>query len=376
MARTKCKQNPIIPEAEAPAPAQKKYRTAAYIRLSVEDSGKPGADTIEGQKNLLLRYIENDSSLTLYGLFCDNGRTGTDFERPEFEKLMEAIRHGEVDCIVVKDLSRFGRDYITVGDYISRVFPFLGVRFISVNDGLDSINPQDIDSLDTSFRTLIYDLYSRDLSRKVKSAKKARAERGAFLSPYAPYGYIKDPEDKNHLLVDEEAAVVIRRIFQRAADGSKAWEIAAELNGDGVCSPKTYKVNAGCIRTPWRSIREENFWTVGLITKILRDERYIGKVVYGKRLRDIVGNTHTVKISRNDWIVVPDQHEAIVSKTLFDAAQACMREYREYESPTADCQRQSTETQGVLRSVRLCYGTGQSQERCLFLWNKTAEYRL
>ena len=124
-----------------------------------------------------------------------------------------------------------------------------------------SINPQDIDSLDTSFRTLIYDLYSRDLSRKVKSARKARAERGAFLSPYAPYGYIKDPEDKNHLLVDEEASSVIRRIFQRAADGLKTWEIAAELNGDGVCSPKNYKVNAGCTRTPWRSIQEDNFWT-------------------------------------------------------------------------------------------------------------------
>ena len=227
-----------------------------------------------------------------------------------------------------EDLSRFGRDYITVGDYISRVFPFLGVRFISVNDGFDSINPQDIDSLDTSFRTLIYDLYSRDLSCKVKSAKKARAERGAFLSPYAPYGYIKDPEDKNHLLVDEEAAVVIRRIFQRAADGLKAWEIAAELNGDGICSPKTYKVNAGYTRTPWRSIQEENFWTVGLITKILRDERYIGKVVYRKRIRDIVESPHTVKISRDDWIVVPDRHEAIVLEALFEKAQICMREYR------------------------------------------------
>ena len=233
-----------------------------------------------------------------------------------------------------EDLSRFGRDYITVGDYISRVFPFLGVRFISVNDGFDSINPQDIDSLDTSFRTLIYDLYSRDLSCKVKSAKKARAERGAFLSPYAPYGYIKDPEDKNHLLVDEEAAVVIRRIFQRGADSLKAWEIAAELNGDGICSPKTYKVNAGYTRTPWRSIQEENFWTVGLITKILRDERYIGKVVYRKRIRDIVESPHTVKISRDDWIVVPDRHEAIVPEALFEKAQICMREYREREVMT------------------------------------------
>ena len=334
MARTKRKTNPVIPAMEAPAQAQKQYRTAAYVRLSVEDSGKPGADTIEGQKNLLLRFIEDDPTLTLYGLFCDNGRTGTDFDRPQFEKMMEEVRKGHIDCIVVKDLSRFGRDYLTVGDYISRVFPFLGVRFISVNDGFDSSNPLDIDSLDTSFRTLIYDLYSRDLSRRVKSAKKARAERGAFLSPYAPYGYVKDPKDKNHLLIDTEAAVVIRRIFQRAADGLKAWEIAAELNGDGICSPKNYNVEAGCTRTPWRSIQEENLWTASLVAKFLRDERYIGKTVYGKRSRDIVGSTHTVKISRNDWIVVPDRHEAIVPEALFEKAQACMREYREREVMT------------------------------------------
>ena len=319
---------------EAPAQAQKQYRAAAYVRLSVEDSGKPGADTIEGQKNLLLRFIEDDPTLTLYGLFCDNGRTGTDFDRPQFEKMMEEVRKGHIDCIVVKDLSRFGRDYLTVGDYISRVFPFLGVRFISVNDGFDSSNPLDIDSLDTSFRTLIYDLYSRDLSRRVKNAKKARAECGAFLSPYAPYGYVKDPKDKNHLLIDTEAAVVIRRIFQRAADGLKAWEIAAELNGDGICSPKNYNVEAGCTRTPWRSIQEENLWTASLVAKFLRDERYIGKTVYGKRSRDIVGSTHTVKISRNDWIVVPDRHEAIVPEALFEKAQACMREYREREVMT------------------------------------------
>lgn len=332
MARTKRKTNLVIPAAESPAQAQKQYRAAAYVRLSVEDSGKPGADTIEGQKALLTSFIESSSDMELAALFCDNGRTGTDFDRPQFEKMMEEVRKGHIDCIVVKDLSRFGRDYLTVGDYISRVFPFLGVRFISVNDGFDSSNPLDIDSLDTSFRTLIYDLYSRDLSRRVKNAKKARAECGAFLSPYAPYGYVKDPKDKNHLLIDTEAAVVIRRIFQRAADGLKAWEIAAELNGDGICSPKNYNVEAGCTRTPWRSIQEENLWTASLVAKFLRDERYIGKTVYGKRSRDIVGSTHTVKISRNDWIVVPDRHEAIVPEALFEKAQACMREYREYEA--------------------------------------------
>ena len=334
MARTKRKTNPVIPAAEVPAQAQKQYRAAAYVRLSVEDSGKPGADTIERQKALLTSFIESSSDMELAALFCDNGRTGTDFDRPQFEKMLEEVRKGHIDCIVVKDLSRFGRNYKETGNYLERIFPFLGVRFIAVNDGFDSSNPLDIDSLDTSFRTLIYDLYSRDLSRRVKSAKKARAERGAFLSPYAPYGYVKDPEDKNHLLVDAEAADVIRRIFQMATDGAKPWQITAALNGDGVSSPKNYKVEAGCTRTPWRSIREENFWTANLVAKFLRDERYIGKTVYGKRSRDIVGSTHTVKISRNDWIVVPDRHEAIVPEALFEKAQICMREYREREVMT------------------------------------------
>ena len=315
--------------------------TAIYLRISSEDvdfktGEKDESESISNQRRLLRDYVSAHADLSGSEIleFCDDGWSGTNFERPAIKELLEQVKRGKINCIVVKDLSRFGRDYITVGDYISRVFPFLGVRFISVNDGFDSINPQDIDSLDTSFRTLIYDLYSRDLSRKVRSARKARAERGAFLSPYAPYGYIKDPEDKNHLLVDEEAASVIRRIFQRAADGLKTWEIAAELNGDGVISPKNYKIDAGCTRTPWRSIQKDNFWTANLVGKFLRDERYIGKVVFGKRVRDAVGRTHTVKISRNDWIVVSDMHEAIVSEALFEAAQACMREYRECASPT------------------------------------------
>ena len=317
-------------------------RTAIYLRISSEDADlrtgeKDESESISNQRSLLREYVSSHAELSDSEIleFCDDGWSGTNFERPAVKALLEQVRRGQINCILVKDLSRFGRDYLTVGDYISRVFPFLGVRFISVNDGFDSSNRLDIDSLNTSFRTLIYDLYSRDLSRRVKSAKKVRAENGAFLSPYAPYGYVKDPEDKNHLLVDAEAADVIRRIFQMAADGTKPWQIAAALNGDGVISPKNYKAEAGCTRTPWRSIQEENFWTANLVTKFLRDERYIGKTVFGKRSRDIVGSTHTVKISRNDWIVVPNRHEAIVPEALFEKAQTVMREYREYEAASS-----------------------------------------
>ena len=161
-------------------------KTAMYLRISSEDEDlrtgeKNESESISNQRSLLREYVSGHAELAGSEIleFCDDGWSGTNFERPAVKALLEQVRRGQVNCIVVKDLSRFGRDYLTVGDYISRVFPFLGVRFISVNDGFDSSNPLDIDSLDTSFRTLIYDLYSRDLSRRVKSAKRARAERGA-----------------------------------------------------------------------------------------------------------------------------------------------------------------------------------------------------
>ena len=195
MARTKRKTNPVIPAAEAPTQAQKQYRAAAYARLSVEDSGKPGADTIEGQKNLLLRFIENDPTLTLYGLFCDNGQTGTDFQRPEFEKLMEAVKRGEVDCIVVKDLSRFGRNYKETGNYLERIFPFLGVRFIAVNDGFDTLTAQrGADGYLVPLKNLINEVYSKDISRKSGSALAAKQKNGDFIGAWAPYGYRKCPD--------------------------------------------------------------------------------------------------------------------------------------------------------------------------------------
>ena len=312
-------------------------RVAMYLRLSSEDgdlkdTGKAESESISNQRGLLQNFISSQPDFSGWEVseFCDDGWSGKNFERPSFLRMMEQVRQGQIHCIVVKDLSRFGRDYLVVGNYISRVFPFLGVRFIAVNDSFDSSRPQDIDSLDTSFKTLIYDLYSRELSAKVKNAKRMRAEKGLFLSPFAPYGYVKDPENKNRLLIDEEAAAIVRRIFALTIDGAKPSEIAAMLNREGVPTPMLYKRAAGCSRDRWPSIHEENFWTVGNICKILRDERYIGKCVYGKRERDMVGNWHTVKRSKSDWVVVDETHEGIVSKADFQKAAGRMREYKEF----------------------------------------------
>lgn len=235
---------------EAPAQAQKQYRTAAYVRLSVEDSGKPGADTIEGQKNLLLRFIEDDPTLTLYRLFCDNGRTGTDFQRPEFEKLMDAVKRGEVDCIVVKDLSRFGRNYKETGNYLERIFPFLGVRFIAVNDGFDTLTAQrGADGYLVPLKNLINEVYSKDISRKSGSALAAKQKNGDFIGAWAPYGYRKQPDNPRKLEPDEATAPVVRQIFRWRAEGVSVTQIARRLNDEGVPSPSAYLYNTGACKT-------------------------------------------------------------------------------------------------------------------------------
>lgn len=305
-------------------------RVVMYLRISNEDAdmrkkGKTESESIAHQRWMLTDFVQNHPDLCDAKLdeLCDDGWSGKNFERPGMIELLEQVKRGAVQCIVVKDFSRFGRDYLTVGNYISRVFPFMGVRFISVNDNFDSARPGDIDSLDTSFKTLIYDLYSRELSQKIKAARKQRAEQGLFLSPFAPYGYKKDENDKNHLVIDEPAAEVVRRIFQMTLDGCKNSQIAAALNREGVMTPMRYKHNTGVSRK-WPCIREENFWTDSKVGIILRDERYIGTVIYGKRPRVRIGHWDNRAADRADWIIREDRHDAIISKEDFDAVQTIL----------------------------------------------------
>ncbi len=339
-----------------------RYTIAVYLRLSSEDedlkqSGKPESNSIANQRNLLQSYISRVPEFAGADMmeFCDDGWSGKNFDRPAVQEMIGLVRQNKIQCIIVKDLSRFGRDYLIVGNYLSRVFPFLGVRFIAVNDGFDSSRQEDIDSLEVAFKSLIYDLYSRDLSRKVRTAKQFRAKRGDFLSPYAPYGYRKDPDNKNHLLIDPPAAETVRRIFSMMADGYTTDQIARTLNDEGVLTPMLYKRETDCSRTKWQSIGEENFWTGRQIARLLRDERYTGKNIYGKWMRDKVGHWHTIKVSRSDWITVEDTHDGIVTRKEFDRAQAAMRAFVERGSVC-------WEERALLRKVR-CGICGHIMER-------------
>ncbi|NBK79522.1 hypothetical protein D5272_13240 [bacterium D16-76] len=330
---------------------------AKYLRLSSEDadlrqSGREESNSIVNQRNLLDAFIERTPDLSGAKIleFCDDGWSGKSFERPAVKELLEQTKQGLIHCIIVKDMSRFGRDYLTVGNYVSRVFPFLGVRFIAVNDGIDSIRPKDIDSLDTSFKALLYDLYSRDLSRKTRSARRFRAQKGEYLGARPLYGYVKDPERKNHLIIDPPAAEIVRRIFAMVGGGMSIAETARALNQQQIPTPMQYKTATSTF-VNWHCISKENFWTEAAILRIIRDEQYTGSTVYGRRYYDIIGQSHSVKVSKKDWIIVPDVHEPIVSREDFDRAQAALKEYKERDVVT-----------GPKTKVR-CGGCGHAMER-------------
>lgn len=251
----------------------------------------------------------------------DDGYSGTNFDRPGVKALLKEVRAGNIQCIVVKDLSRFGRNYIDIGDYLEQIFPFLGVRFISVNDRFDS---NDFDGtaggLDVGFRNLIYSLYSKDLSQKVRSAKKTRMEKGEFISSHAPYGYAKSLENRKKLVVDEKAAAVVRRIFAMANEGKNAVQIANVLNAENIPTPYVYKRLMGCERK-YNVVGNTNYWHNTTILTIIRDERYTGKMVNGKNRSPFVGSKHGKRIPKSEWVVVPNTHEPIVLEELFASVQ-------------------------------------------------------
>lgn len=296
---------------------------AKYIRLSQEDENEGESNSIINQRELLNAFVKNTSDLSQYEVveFCDDGYSGTNFDRPGVKTLLDEVRAGNIQCIIVKDLSRFGRNYIDIGDYLEQIFPFLGVRFISVNDHFDS---NDFDGttggLDVGFRNLIYSLYSKDLSQKVRSAKKTRMEKGEFIGSHAPYGYAKSPENRKKLVIDEKAAAVVRRIFAMADGGKNAVQIANVLNAENIPTPYAYKRLMGCDRK-YNVVGKTNHWHNTTVLTIIRDERYTGKMVSGKHRSPFVGSKNGKRTPKSEWIVVPNTHEAIISEELFASVQ-------------------------------------------------------
>lgn len=309
------------------------FKAAKYLRLSKEDgdfsfsAGKQESDSISSQRDLIDAFIRKCPDIQAVAEYVDDGYTGTNFDRPQFQKMIEAVKKGEIDCIIVKDLSRFGREYIDAGTYIEKLFPQLGVRFIAINDHYDSLlNAEGAESLMVSFRNLINDSYSRDISIKVRTNLEAKRQRGEFTGNYTPFGYRRDPEDKNHLLVDSPAAAVVRDIFRWKVEGMNPQRIAQCLNDNGVPSPMAYKRAQGIRYKSGFSSYPSAKWSAQTIYRILTSEVYCGTLVQGRRTTVNYKLRRVIQKDAEQWSRTANAHEAIIPPAQFLLVQRLMGE--------------------------------------------------
>lgn len=297
---------------------QQIYIADAYYRLSRDDGDKIESDSIVNQKALVKEFLKVNPDIQIHEEKVDDGYTGVNFKRPAFISMMEDIKAGKVNCVIVKDLSRFGRNYIESGRYIEKIFPYLGVRFISITDNIDSISSLDsTNELMIPFKNLMNDAYCRDISIKVRSHLDIKRKNGQFIGSFAPYGYIKSPENKNQLIVDEQTANVVRRIFDWKLDGMSGGRIADKLNELGVPTPYQYKQMNGekfyCGYQKYTEMR----WSAATVNHILRNEVYTGALIQGKTYSPNYKVRKRMKKKESEWIRCENNHEPIITKEEF-----------------------------------------------------------
>lgn len=305
---------------ETTATAQ--YYAAAYVRLSKEDiisaSGvRSESNSISNQKQLILDFVKDKADIQIVSIREDDGYTGTDYDRPDFQRMMDDIRAGVVNCVIVKDLSRFGREYINAGKYIDRLFPYYGVRLIAINDGIDTITRSSSDDFNILLKNLMNDNYCRDISIKIRSQLQVKRKNGEFIGAFAPYGYQKDEKDKNQLVVDLYAAEVVRDIFRWKLEGFNQDHIARKLNDQGILSPMEYKKSKGLsYKTPFKTTCKAA-WTPVAVRRILTNPVYVGTLVQGVRSRPNYKIKSVVVTDEDKWIVCENAHERIIEPRFF-----------------------------------------------------------
>lgn len=308
------------------------YTIALYLRVSDEDENPDHvleSESISSQRLLLHDFVNGHGELSCGRTieFMDDGFSGTNFERPGVKKLLDMAKAHQIDCIVVKDFSRFGRNYLEVGNYLEQIFPFLGIRFLSVNDHFDSFeNIGAAGAIEVGFKNIIHEAYSKDLSEKIKSVRRMKAEQGKFITAFAPYGYKKAETIKNQLIIDEECAIIVRRIFSLYLGGMGKTAIACLLNKEGIPSPYMVRRQRN---ERFHSIvgKKQTYWTAGTVSRILSDQRYTGDAIYGKVRPVTIGSKKDISVPEEDWIIVPDAHPLIVKREIFEAVRSGKKKY-------------------------------------------------
>lgn len=292
------------------------YQVAMYLRLSREDKE---SNSISSQRTLIENFIQTQKDMKIYDIYVDDGWSGIHFNRPGFLSMMKAIEEGKVNCVIVKDLSRLGRDYIEVGKLIQKTFPAFFVRFIAINDNFDSLNA-DFNERDLMIpvKNFINDFYCRDISKKVRSSQKIKREKGEFIGSFPMYGYKRDEENRHHLVADKEATCIVKNIFQWKIEGYSPGAIAKKLNNLGVLSPYAYKKDKREHYFSGFVNGEKTKWSQVTVRRILQDETYLGTLVQGKTGKINYKMKKTQAKDKKEWVRVPYMHDPLISREDFE----------------------------------------------------------
>lgn len=309
---------------------KKEWRAGVYLRLSREDEATKDRNSysIETQKMIIKKYLLAHPDIEVVDYYIDDGFSGTNMNRPGYKRLKEDFESRKINCIIIKDLSRLARNNEEAGKLIFVVFPFYSIRFISVNDKVDSyLDPQSVNNISIQFKNLMNDEYCRDLSKKVKSARKIRQNRGEFIGSFAPYGYDKNPSDHHKLIVDPVAAEVVRQIFQEFLAGKNYSQIATELSVQGVLPPSEYKKQRGAnLYTPSKG--KLRLWRSSVVRNILTDEMYMGTLIQGRHKKISYKSNKQVAVDKEEWMRYENSHEPIIEHETFDKVQIMVDERR------------------------------------------------
>lgn len=303
-----------------------RLNTALYIRLSREDGDRAESLSVANQRLLLTEFLKRQDDLSLYDLYIDDGFTGTNFERPAFMQMMEDIKSRKIQCVIVKDLSRLGRNLPRVSEYINEYFPREKVRFISINDMIDK-RYYDFDTnrdMAIDFKNMFNGFYPRDIAGKVRSTFRSKQGDGQFIGAFASYGYRKSPDDHNRLVIDETAAEVVRRIYQMYIGGVGQIAIAKKLNEEGVSCPSEYKKQCGLNYHNGNRLDATSYWTYSTVHRILKNEMYIGSMVQNKSFRQVC-KKNAVSLPRDKWIVVENTHQPIIDRDTWNQVQNLLK---------------------------------------------------
>lgn len=309
------------------------FKVAIYLRLSKEDDdlscssgAKSESNSISNQRKLIYDFMKSHPELDLYDEYKDDGKSGSNFDRAEFQRMMKDIEAGKVNCVVVKDQSRFGRDYIDVGKYKEKIFPKLGVRFITINEGYDSLSATSSDDLAFTINSFVYDFYIRDISTKIRTNLTAKKQNGEYAGAFVAYGYVKDSNDKSKLVVDPFAADVVKDIFRWKIEGLSPQNIAVRLNGLGIPSPAEYKKLSGSNYKTSFQTSSKAVWSHVSVRRILKNEIYLGVMIQGKRTTPNYKTKTVVTKAESEWLRVEGTHEAIISVRDFELVQELLRD--------------------------------------------------